>query len=152
MVSEEIHHFEESKRIAIPVAQSRQGACTWWENTKDKTISWCDIKQMEPKQLSFLISAVYDVLHTPVNLKICGKIANLKHVLAGCLHSLRIYTWRHNEICGIIAEIAKMRCETANKISCIKISIQFIKEGNVSKTPHRNRHKQKLFDGYTDGC
>ena len=35
-------------------------------------------------------------------------------------------------------------------ISCIKTSIQFIKERNVSKTPHRNRHKPILFDGYTD--
>ena len=38
-----------------------------------------------------------------------------------------------NEILGIIAEIGKMCCETANKILCIKTSIQFIKEGNVSK-------------------
>ena len=35
-----------------------------------------------------------------------------------------------------------------NKISCI--SIQFVKEGNVSKTPHRNRHKPTLLDGCTD--
>ena len=40
--------------------------------------------------------------------------------------------------------------ETANKISCIKSSKQFIKEGNVSKTPHRNRHKPTLLDGCTD--
>ena len=44
-----------------------------------------------------------------------------------------------------------MCSETANKISCIKTSIQFIKEGNVSKTPHRNnRHKPTLLDGCTD--
>ena len=60
--------------------------------------------------------------------------------------------WRHNEILGIIAEIAKMCCETANKISCIKTSIQFVKEGNVSKTPYRNRHKPTLHDGCTDWC
>ena len=45
-----------------------------------------------------------------------------------------------------------MCCETANKISCIKISIQFIREGNVSKTPHRNRQKPTLLDGCTDWC
>ena len=43
-----------------------------------------------------------------------------------------------------------MCCETANKISCIKTSVQFVKEGNVSKTPHRNRHKPTLLDGCTD--
>ena len=101
-------------------------------------------------------------LPTPVNLKLwglstsnlckaCGKIANLKHVLTGCQYYLRSYTWRHNEILVIIAEIAKMCCETANEISCIKTSIQFVKEGNVSKTPHRNnRHKPTLLDGCMD--
>ena len=114
MVSEEIHDFEESKRLAIVMAQPKQVAWTRWENTKDRTITWSDIKQMEPKQFGFLIKAVYDILPTPVNLKLwglstsnlckaCGKIANHKHVLTGCQYSLRSYTWRHNEILGIIA-------------------------------------------------
>ena len=101
-------------------------------------------------------------LPTPVNLKLwglrtsnlgkaCGKLANLKHVLTGCQYSLRSYTWRHNEILGIIAEIAKMCCETANEIPSIKTNIQFVKEGNVSKTPLRySRHKPTLLDGCTD--
>ena len=200
MVSEEIHHFEESKRLAIAVAQPKQCAWTRWENPKDRTITWSNIKQMEPKQLGFLIKAVYDILPTPVNLKlwglstsyICkacgnllsfllrcstrpyekghpmrleltrvgllvelanhyttrgGKIANLKYILTGCQYSPRSYKGRHNEILGIIIEIAKMCCEIANKISCIKTSIQFVKEGNVSKSPHRNRHKPTLLDG-----
>ena len=45
-----------------------------------------------------------------------------------------------------------MCCETANEVSCIKTSIQFVKEGNVSKTPRRNRHKPTLLDGCTDWC
>ena len=64
MVSEEIHHSEESKRLAIAVAQSKQCAWTRWENTKDRTITWSDIKQMEPKQLGFLIKAGYDIIYT----------------------------------------------------------------------------------------
>ena len=44
MVFEEIHHFEESKRLAIVVAQRKQGAWTRWENTKDRTITWSNIK------------------------------------------------------------------------------------------------------------
>ena len=113
MVSEEIHHFQESKRLAIAVVQPKQGAWTRWENNKDRTITWSDIKQMEPKQLSFLIKAV--LLPTPVNLKLCrvstsnfykacAKIANLKHVLTGYQYSQRSYTRTHNEILGIIAE------------------------------------------------
>ena len=72
MISEEIHHFKESKRLAIGVVQSKQDAWTRWENTKDRTIIWSKIKQMEPKQLGFLIKAVYDILPTPVNLKLWG--------------------------------------------------------------------------------
>ena len=45
-----------------------------------------------------------------------------------------------------------MCCETANKMSCIKTSIQFIKEGNVSKTPYRNRYQPTLLDDCTDWC
>ena len=68
-----------------------------------------------------------------------------------CQYSLRSYTWRHNEILEIIAEIAEMCREPANKISCIKTNIQFDKEGNVSKNSHRNnRHKPILFEGSTD--
>ena len=117
---------------------------------------------MEPKRLGFLIKVVYDILPTPVNLilwglstsdlcKACGKIANLKHALTGCQYSLRSYTWKLNEILEIIAEIAKMCCETANEISCMKTSIQFVKEENVLKTPHRNNwYKPTLFNGCTD--
>ena len=154
MVSEEIYHFEESKCLGIAAAQYKQGAWTWWKNTKDRTITWSGIKQMEPKQLGFLIKAVYDILPTPVNLKLwglstadlcetCGKMANLKHVLTECQYSQESCMWRQNEILGIIAKVAKMSRETANKISCIKTSILFIKEGNVSKTSHSNRHKPK---------
>ena len=90
MISEEIHDFEESKRLAIAVAQPKQGVWTRWENTKDRTITWSDIKQMEPKQLGFLIKAVnlrLWGLSTSNLCKACGKIANLKHVLTGCQHS-----------------------------------------------------------------
>ena len=70
MVSEGIHLFKESKRLTIAVAQPKQGAWTRRENTKDKSITRGDIKQMEPKQLGFLIKAVFDILPTPVNLKL----------------------------------------------------------------------------------
>ena len=103
---------------------------------------------MEPKQLGLLIQAVYDILPTLVYFKLwwlstsnlckaCGKIANLKHVLTGGQYSLRSNTWRHNEILGIIAEIAKMCCETANEISLKKetfrkLHIEIIGTNNIA--------------------
>ena len=52
---------------------------------------------------------------------------------------------------GLLLRLQKCVGETTNEISCIKTNIQFVKEGNVSKTPHRNnRHKLTLLDGCTD--
>ena len=64
MVSEKIPHFEESKHLTIAVVLTKPDSWTRWENTKDRTITWSDIKQMEPKQLSFSIKAVYDITYT----------------------------------------------------------------------------------------
>ena len=118
---------------------------------------------MEPKKLSFLIKAVYDVLPTPVNLhawglttsdwcRASGKTASLKHILTGCEYALRSYTWRHNEVQEIFSEVSKICCETANKaLNVINSSaIQFLKEGNISKIARENMHKPPLLEGCTD--
>ena len=118
---------------------------------------------MEPKKLSFLIKAVYDVLPTPVNrhawglttsdrCRACGKTASLKHILTGCVYALRSYTWRHNEVLEIFSEVSKTCCETSNK--ALKIinnrAIQFVKEGNISKIARENMRKPSLLEGCTD--
>ena len=72
MVSEEIHHLEEVRGFATAVGQRKQGAWTKWESAKDRAVTWRDLKHMEPKKLSFLIKAVYDILPTPVNLHAWG--------------------------------------------------------------------------------
>ena len=118
MVSEEIHHLEEVLRFATAVGQKKQGAWTKWESPKDRAVTWRNFKHMEPKKLSFLIKAVYDVLPTPVNLhawglttsdrcSACGKTASLKHNLPGCEYALRRYTWRHNEVLEMFSEVSK---------------------------------------------
>ena len=156
MVSEEIHHLEEVRHFATAVGQRKQGAWTKWENAKDSC-------HMEPKKLSFLIKAVYNVLPTPVNLhawglttsnrcRTCGKTASLKHILTGCEYTLRSYTLRHNEILENFSEVSKTCCETANKALNIinNRAIQFVKEGNISKIARENMHKPSLLEGCTD--
>ena len=118
---------------------------------------------MEPKKLSFLIKAVYDVLPTPVNLHAwglttsdrcipCGKTASLKHILTECEYALRSYTWRHYEVLEIFSEVSKTCCETANKALNIinNRAIQFVKEDNISKTARENMRKPSLLEGCTD--
>ena len=163
MVSEEIHHLEEVRHFATAVGQRKQSAWTKWENAKDRAVTWRNLKHMEPKKLSFLIKAVNDFLPTPVNLHAwglttsdqfiaCGKTANLKHILTGCEYTLRSYTWRHNEVLEIFSEVSKTCCETANKVLNIinNRAIQFIKEGNISKTACENMCKPSLLEGCTD--
>ena len=142
MVSEEIH-LEEVKRFATAVGQRKQGEWTKWESAKDRAVTWRDLKHTEPKKLSFLIKAVYDVLPTPVNLhawglttsdrcRARGKTVSLKHILIGCEYTLRSYTWRHNEVLEIFSEVSKTCCETANKaLNIINKAIQFVKDGNI---------------------
>ena len=163
MVSEEIHHLEEGRRFATAVGQRKQGAWTKWANAKDRAVTWRDLNHMEPKKLSFLIKAVYDVLPTPVKLhawglttsdrcRACGKIACLKHILTGCEYALRSYTLRHNEVLEIFSEVSKTCCETANKALNIinNRAIQFVKEGNISKIARENMRKPSLLEGCTD--
>ena len=163
MVSEEIHHLEEVRRFATAVGQRKQGAWTKWENAKDRTVTRCDLKHMEPKKLSFLIKAVYGVLPTPVNLhawglttsdrcRACGKTASHKHILIGCEYALRNYTWRHNEVLEIFSEVSETCCETANKALNIinNRAIQFVKEGNILKIACENMHKPSSLENCTD--
>ena len=118
---------------------------------------------IEPKKLSFVIKSVYDVLPTPVNLhawglttsdrcRVCGKTASLKHILTGCEYALRSYTWRHNEVLDIFSEVSKRCCKTANKALNIinNRAIQFVKEGNISKTARENMRKPSFLEGCTD--
>ena len=134
-----------------------------WENAKDRAVTWRDLKQMEPKKLSLLIKAVYNVLPTPVILhawglttsdwcRASGKTASLKHILTGCEYALRSYTWRHNEVLEIFSEVSKTCCETAYKALNIinNSAIQFFKEGNISKIGRENMRKPSLLEGCTD--
>ena len=158
MVSEEIPHL---RRFATAVGQRKQGAWTKWES--DRAVKWSDLKHIEPKKLSFLIKAVYDVLSTPVNLHdwglttsdrciACGKTANLKHILTGCEYALRSHTWRHNEVLEIFAEVSNICCVTAKKALNIinNRAIQFVKEENISKLARKNMRKTTLLEGCTD--
>ena len=162
-MSEEIHHLEEVRHFATAVGQRKQCAKTKWESAKDRAVTWSDLKRMEPKKLSFLIKAVYKVLPTPVNLhawglttsdrwRACGKTASLKHILTGCEYALRSYTWKHNEILEIFAEVSKISCEAANKALIIinNWAIQFVKEGNILILACKNMCKRSLLEGCTN--
>ena len=71
-VSEEIHHLEEVRRIPIVVGQKKRYAWTKWEYSKDRAVTWGELKHIESKKLHSLTKAVYDILPTPVNFHAWG--------------------------------------------------------------------------------
>ena len=126
MVSEEIYNTEELTHIATAEKQSKLGAWTKWESTKDRAVTWGDLKHMEPQKLIFHKKAVYNILQTSVNLHVqglntsnqcraCGKTASLKYNLTECEYALRSYMRRHNKVLEIFVKAEKICCETANK-------------------------------------
>ena len=70
----------------------------------------------------------------------------------GCEYALRSYTLRHNKVLEIFSEVSKTRCKTANKAPNIiyNRAIEFVKEGNISKTACENMRKPSLLEGCTD--
>lgn len=66
-----------------------------WTAARQRTITWNDIRSIEPKRVQFLLRSVCDVLQSPTNLavqglsdesncKLCGKPANLENILSSC--------------------------------------------------------------------
>ena len=50
MVSGEIHHLEEVRRFATAVGQRKQDAWTKREDSKDRAVTWRNLKHMNPKK------------------------------------------------------------------------------------------------------
>ena len=68
---------------------------------------------MEPSRLQFKLKSAYDVLPSPTSLAtwglsedcvLCGKPANLEHILSACSESLKDgrYTWRHDKVLAVL--------------------------------------------------
>ena len=90
-----------------------------WEEAEARKLSWSSLMNMEPLALSFLLHSTYNLLPTPANHKQWGFTGDdtcamcksargtLRHVLSSCGSSLQMYTWRHNRVLAILAEITE---------------------------------------------
>ena len=98
---------------------------------------------MEPLALSFLLRSTYNLFPTPANHKQWGFTGDdtcamcksarwtLPHVLSSYGSSLQMYTWRHDRVLAILAEITETQCRVANEqpIHDPKPCISFLQEG-----------------------
>ena len=75
LVQQKIRKQEEEARVVKAVVMGNQGKWTKWE-TEQRELKWSDIWKYTAFQLQFLLTAVYDVLPTPTNLKTWGLTEN----------------------------------------------------------------------------
>jgi hypothetical protein len=97
---------------------------------------------MEGGRLSFLLKSVYDVLPSPTNMKtwglaensdckLCGRQANLEHVLSSCKTALSDgrYRWRHDKVLASIADPIDKARRAQKTIKKGPSFIPFVKAG-----------------------
>lgn len=145
MVQKEVRRGEEETRQAKAVTMGKQGSWTRWEGVQERTLTWQDIWNMEGYRVKFLLSSVYDVLPTPSNLHIwglaespgctlCGKPANLEHVLSSCRSNLADgkFRWRHDQVLTKLAEGLEQARRKQRKLFKGPQYIKFLRAGETS--------------------
>ena len=119
---------------------------------------------MEPLALSFLLRSTYNLLPTPANHKQWGFTGDdtcamcksargtLRHVLSSCGRSLQMYTWRHNRVLAILAEITETQRRVANEqpTQDPKPCISFLQEGEAPPRQVSKPQGQKFLAAARD--
>ena len=119
-----------------------------WENAIERKVTWAELWKAEPHWIKFLIQAVYDVLLSPSNLHIWGKVESpacqlcskrgtLEHILSCCSKALGEgrYRWRHVQVLKVIAEAIGV--EWAKRSRPSKQAIAFIRAGEQPRPAAR---------------
>ena len=164
MVITELRMIEEEKRTATAAGQAKQCAWMKWEGSQARKLSWSSLMTSESLALSFLLRSTYDLLPTPANCKQWGYTGDdtcatcksargtLRHVLSACKSSLQMYTWRHNQVLAILAELTAAQCEVANQQAAqhTRPVINFFKEGDAPPQSARRPQGLKLLAGAMD--
>jgi hypothetical protein len=126
------------------VGMKQQGRWMNWEGVRPVKLGWNEIWKMESSRLQFKLKSVYDVLPSPTNLAtwgltedpkcgLCGKPANLEHILSSCAESLKDgrYTWRHDKVLAVLAETLEREAKKQRKIKGSLKFVNFVKEGET---------------------
>ena len=143
---------EEETRHVKAVAMKKQGSWTRWEGVRERALTWQDIWSMEEHRVKFLLCSVYDVLPTPSNLHtwglaespscmLCGKPANLEHVLSSCQSSLADgkLRWRHDKILAQLADGVEQARKKPKGLSTGPHFINFIRSGENAAAGQRSK-------------
>ncbi|KAL0172855.1 hypothetical protein M9458_033166, partial [Cirrhinus mrigala] len=152
MVQREVRKAEEEARHVKAVAMKKQGSWTRWDGVQERALTWQDIWSMEGRRIKFLMCSVYNVLPTPSNLHIwrmadipsctlCGKQANLEHILSACQPSLADgkFRWCHDKILAQLADGVEQARKKIIQLSNGHHFIQFVRTGESTAAGRRSR-------------
>ena len=141
LLQDEVRAGMEEKRLTKMVGLCQQGAWTKWNKVEHRRISWNDFWHMDFSRTRFLVEMVYDVLPSPMNLHLWGKIetpkcplcqgrGSLQHILSSCKTALTDgrYRWRHDKVLETTALIITDAVQS-NKFVSGKRMIQFVRAG-----------------------
>ena len=161
LILEEVREGVEEGRYGKMVGLSQQGAWTRWEDVEKKRVTWSDCWRPDFNEIRFLIKSVYDVLPSPTNLYIWGKIetpncqlcarkGSLQHILSSCPKALGDgrYRWCHDQVLKLIAnEVTKAMRASKHQPGKLK-QINFVKAGE--KILRKRREKTNLLSSADD--
>ena len=146
LVQDEIRKEEEQARSARAVQIGPQGNWTKW-NLPDRKVTWHELWNYEPLQLSFLLRSVYDLLPSPTNLQLwklsddptcplCDKPGSMRHILSSCSIGLSQgrYRWRHDRVLGELAHVLEKERKRKRTNKKSTQYINFVREGEKSST------------------
>ncbi|XP_075313231.1 uncharacterized protein LOC142373743 [Odontesthes bonariensis] len=138
----EVRAGVEDQRASQWVGLKQQGAWTRWEEAMDRKISWSELWKAEPLRIKFLIQSVYDVLPSPSNLFLWGKVeapsctlcqgrGTLEHILSSCPKALGDgrYRWRHDQVLKAVAESIHCAIDHSKHLQPLRLRIPFVKAG-----------------------
>ena len=153
MIQKKVRQEEEENRIQRAVGMRRQGAWMNWTGVTERSVTCNDIWKASPYSLKFLMSSVYDLLPTPMNLQLwgkredaacglCGRRASLEHILSSCKTALTQgrYRWRHDQV---LKELAQCLEEGMKKVKTTGVTtfIQFVRPSReATKAEKQHEH------------
>lgn len=147
-VQDEVQASVEEERTSRAVAMRQQGAWMRWEQAMERSVTWKEIWQWDPKRIKFLIQGVYDVLPSPSNLfrwgkvetpacPLCSKAGTLEHILNSCSKALAEgwYRWRHDQVLKSIAEEISKGIKGSRYNQARAKAVRFVKEEQRPEKP-----------------
>ncbi|KAK0142588.1 hypothetical protein N1851_019482 [Merluccius polli] len=152
MLQREVRKAEEERQHVKAVAMNKQGSWTRWTLGQRARKGTDLAEHLEHGRTPNYVSATYDVLPTPSNLHtwgltgipsstLCGRPANLEHVLSSCRSSLADWQFhgRHDQILTQLAADVEQARKKPKQLSKGPCFIYFLRAGESAAAETKSK-------------